>query len=85
MIVATMDFMVNATNVYRTKGFIVKQEMRSSLSRLYSNTGLYINHSNKRFDVSLAAFFRLKYGKNAFANVRKSIFIIQFYSNFFVE
>ncbi|MBQ4099051.1 MAG: hypothetical protein IJC87_02865 [Clostridia bacterium] len=27
MIVATMDFMVNATNVYRTKGFIVKQEI----------------------------------------------------------
>ena len=26
MIVAAMDFMVNATNVYRTKGFIVKQE-----------------------------------------------------------
>ena len=27
MIVATMDFMVNATNVYLTKGFIVKQEI----------------------------------------------------------
>ena len=27
MVVATMDFMVNASNVYRTKDFIVKQEI----------------------------------------------------------
>ena len=46
MIVATMDFMANATNVYRTKDFIVKQEIHivtdsSGVSQVVSDDTYY--------------------------------------------
>ena len=35
MIVAKMDFMVNASNVYRTKDFIVRQEIHIGTERIW--------------------------------------------------
>ena len=48
MIVATMDFMVNASNVYRTKDFIVKQEIHIGTDGYDTNQVVSVDTYYKR-------------------------------------
>ena len=48
MIVAKMDFMVNASNVYRTKGFIVKQEIHIGTDGYDTNQVVSVDTYYKR-------------------------------------
>ena len=66
MIIATMDFMVNASNVYRTKGFIVKQEIHISADGYDTNQVVSVDTYYKRTPEREVAY------KTLFAN-RKHI------------
>ena len=48
MIVAKMDFMVNASNVYRTKDFIVKQEIHIGTDGYDTNQVVSVDTYYKR-------------------------------------
>ena len=48
MIIATMDFMVNASNVYRTKDFIVKQEIHIGTDGYDANQVVSVDTYYKR-------------------------------------
>lgn len=48
MIIATMDFMVNASNVYRTKDFIVKQEIHIGTDGYDNNQVVSVDTYYKR-------------------------------------
>ena len=48
MIIATMDFMVNASNVYRTKDFIVKQEIHIATDGYDTNQVVSVDTYYKR-------------------------------------
>jgi len=48
MVIATMDFMVNASNVYRTKDFIVKQEIHIGTDGYATNQIVSVDTYYKR-------------------------------------
>ena len=48
MVIATMDFMVNASNVYRTKDYIVKQEIHIGTDRHDTNQVVSVDTYYKR-------------------------------------
>ena len=48
MVIATMDFMVNASNVYRTKDFIVKQEIHIGTDGYDTNQVVSVDTYYKR-------------------------------------
>ena len=48
MIIATMDFMVNASNVYRTKNFIVRQEIHIGTDGYDTNQVVSVDTYYKR-------------------------------------
>ena len=48
MIIATMDFMVNASNVYRTKDYIVKQEIHIGTDGYDTNQVVSVDTYYKR-------------------------------------
>ena len=56
MIVATMDFMVNASNVYRTKDFIVKQEIHIGTDGYDTNQVVSVDTYYKRTPEREAAY-----------------------------
>ena len=70
MIIATMDFMVNASNVYRTKDFIVKQEIHIGTDGYDTNQVVSVDTYYKRTperEVAYKALLRI--GNESMVNV----------------
>ena len=61
MVIATMDFMVNASNIYRTKDYIVKQEIHIGTDGYDTNQVVSVDTYYKRTperEVAYKAMFK---------------------------